>query len=369
MGNYKFYTPPMLAECLISLLPDREYHNIIDICCGSWNLLEAANEQFAAASYVGVDIDSDAKKNCFSGAKFFCKDGRRFALEEKKKYDLILSNPPFGYLQEEERVFNDVKESSLFIKALINKRYENEMMQANLLLTRKNGVLLFILPMTFLNGNTYHLIRKELCQKYTIDSIIKLPIETFGNRKISTFALIMINSGMQKKETKLQEIICENGKWKAKYICDISQKRMMEGAWEEVVETGREKKDLTLFRGNISSSQMSKSGTKVFHCSSIIRDGLWEPSIRYCDDEVIVKNAKVVMPGDIIINRVGRYANYWCVCTDKGIISDCLIAIKKSDKYNVYEQLVKNSTNGKLNINTKGVTTKYVTISDIWNLL
>lgn len=83
-GKYKFYTPPMLAECLISLLPRREYSNIIDICCGSWNLLEAASKQFATASYVGVDIDSDANKNCFRGAKFFCKDGRRFALEEKK---------------------------------------------------------------------------------------------------------------------------------------------------------------------------------------------------------------------------------------------------------------------------------------------
>lgn len=114
---------------------------------------------------------------------------------------------------------------------------------------------------------------------------------------------------------------------------------------------------------------MSNSGAKVFHCSSIIKDGLWKPSIRYCDDEEIIENAKVVMPGDIIINRVGRYANYWCMCTEKGVLSDCLIGIKKSDKYNVYEQLDKNSTNGRLNINTKGVTTQYVTIGDICNLL
>ena len=211
MGNYKFYTPPMLAECLMKLLPKRTYCNIIDICCGSWNLLDAARKQFGPAHYVGVDIDEKAGANCFANANFLCEDGRKFAIKEKKKYDLILSNPPFGYLKENERLFKGMEIEN--IKGLINKRYENEMMQANLLLADKEGVLLFILPATFFEGESYLTIRSELCKSYTVHSIVKLPIETFGSSKISTYALIMSNSGKQKQRAQLVGVICKDGVW------------------------------------------------------------------------------------------------------------------------------------------------------------
>lgn len=367
MGNYKFYTPPMLADCLMGLLPHRSYKNIIDICCGSWNLLEAAQKQFKKANYLGVDIDFEASKNCLNGAAFLCKDGRVFALEEKRKYDLVLSNPPFGYLKEEERLFKNSKKGIL--KGLNNKRYESEMMQANLFLVDEGGVLLFILPSTFFEGDTYLSVRKELCEKYTVDSIIKLPIETFGSSKINTYALIILNSGRHQNETHLNEIICNNGNWEVKYLGDISCNMMKEGAWIKAHKNKKVDKNLVLFRGNISSSQFCDTGTKVFHNSSIIRDGVWEPSVRYCDDEKSIENSKVVAPGDIIVNRIGRYANYWCVSKEKGIVSDCLIVIKASSEIDIYARLIKNSTNGRLNIIPKGVTTKYITMRDILDLL
>ena len=30
MGNYKFYTPPEVAECLMTVLPEKKYKNVID---------------------------------------------------------------------------------------------------------------------------------------------------------------------------------------------------------------------------------------------------------------------------------------------------------------------------------------------------
>ncbi|QUO20793.1 class I SAM-dependent methyltransferase [Clostridiaceae bacterium Marseille-Q4143] len=138
MGNYKFYTPPEVAECLMTVLPEKKYKNVIDICCGSWNLLKAANKVFDIEEYVGVDIDDSAGKYCLNGARFVCADGRKFAIEEKKKYDLVLSNPPFGCIKENNRVYDKgIHGKENEIKALHNRRYENEMMQANLLLSKK----------------------------------------------------------------------------------------------------------------------------------------------------------------------------------------------------------------------------------------
>ncbi len=367
MGNYKFYTPPMLAECLMKLLPKRAYYNIIDICCGSWNLLDAARKQFGPAHYVGVDIDEKAKDNCFTGASFLCEDGRKFAIKEKKKYDLVLSNPPFGYLKENERLFKAAETEN--IKGLLNKRYENEMIQANLLLADKEGVLLFILPATFFEGESYLTIRSELCKSYTVHSIVKLPIETFGSSKISTYALIMSNSGQQKQRARLAEVICKGDIWTAGDKKYISVERMQEGMWIKEHKSHTTQKNVKAFRGNISSAQMGAVGTRVFHSSSIVIDGVWQPSVRYCNDKKKVQKAKAVEPGDIIVNRVGRFANYWCISKEDAIISDCLIVIKSSGRPDIYENLLKNSTNGRLNISTKGVTTKYITMGDILELL
>ena len=367
MGNYKFYTPPMLAECLMKLLPRRAYHNIIDICCGSWNLLEAAKKRFGTACYVGVDVDADAEANCFAGATFWCEDGRKFAMRETKKYDLVLSNPPFGNLKTEERVFNHVKVGN--VKELNSKRYENEMMQANLLLADRDGVLLFILPATFFEGDSYLAIRKSLCKSYTINSIVKLPIETFGSSKISTYALIMSNSGKQNCRASLKEVVCDDDVWTVKHRKFVSIEQLREGMWICKTYKNNVKKNVEMFRGNISSAQMSQDGKKVFHSSSYIVDGEWQPSVRYCNDEGKIRKAKIVKPGDVIINRVGRFATFWCISNEEALVSDCLIIIKASGMKYIYDRLLKNSTDGRLNILTKGVTTKYITEGDILKLL
>ena len=373
MRNYSFYTPPMLAEYLLELIPIKQYNNIIDICCGSWNLLTAAKKHYPNAHYVGVDVDAEAGEGCFKGADFFCMDGRKFAIEEKKKYDMVLSNPPFGYLKEEERILENSDRAEEYSWGLKNKRYENEMVQANLLLVKKGGVLLFILPSTFIEGDTYLSIRKELCNRYTVDFVIKLPVETFGAKKIKTYALILTNCGEQNKSAQYLEVYCNHNSWGSRKNRNIDMELLKEGKWTDFIDNRTNKKvlkdEIDYFRGNISSAQMSKTGKKVFHCSSKVHDGKWEPSVRYCDDKEKIKNAKLVFPGDIIINRVGRCAKYWCVSKEKAMVSDCLIVVRKAQNINIYEKMMMNSTDGSLNISTKGVATKYITMSDVLELL
>lgn len=368
MGNYKFYTPSMLAEYLIDMLPQRKYKRIIDICCGSWNLLEAAKKRFGEAEYVGVDVDPTAKERCFKNAEFICEDGRKYAVNEKKRYDLILSNPPFGHLSDEERFLNNEEKS--VICELNNKRYENEMLHANLLLAADNAVFLFILPSTFLEGETYLTIRKELCKKYTISSIIKLPIETFGNNKINTYALIMHNSGMQSRGAEFEKIIYHDSKWIVEKAGRINLNNMKNGEWVNCVyDVSEIRNRLQVYRGNISSAQFSERGSKVFHNSSVIENGIWKPSVRYCQDEKYLEKAKMVWPGDIIINRVGRFAKYWCISEECGFVSDCLIVIRENQNSEIFNKLQKHSNNNRLNIQTKGVSTKYITMRDVLSLL
>lgn len=371
MKKYKFYTPPGLSECLMALLPQEKYENIIDICCGSWNLLEAARKRFGSANYVGVDIDEEAQNNCFAQAVFRCEDGRTFSMEEKERYDLILSNPPFGYLKEEERVFADEATEAKCIKGLCNKRYENEMIQANLFLAKESGVMLFILPKTFFEGDSYQSIRRELCRKYTVLSVIELPIETFGSSKISTYALIMANSGKQKQRARLQRITHKREKWEVEEIAEIAVDRLLEGTWIREHSKQKMENHIDIFRGSITSSQFNKSGTgiEVYHNSSIIRDGIWRPSLRYCNDKKYLDKSQTAMPGDIIVNRVGKSAGYWCLNEKECIVSDCLFVVRASGSTDICSRLIQNSIRGRLNVAVRGVTTKYITKRDILDLL
>lgn len=47
---------------------------------------------------------------------------RQFAIKESGKYDLVLSNPPFGYINEDERFFYRKEFSDTALKSLLNKR-------------------------------------------------------------------------------------------------------------------------------------------------------------------------------------------------------------------------------------------------------
>lgn len=369
MGNYKFYTPPLLADALLQLLPKRKFENVIDICCGSWNLLRAAHELFSGASYLGVDTDIEARNSCLKGAKFLCEDGRKFSCRIHKKYDLILSNPPFGHITEKERFYKDDKKC--VIQGLNNKRYENEMVLANLNLSKEKGVLLFILPSTFFEGVSYLQVRKELYRYFTIKSIIKLPMETFGNNRVSTYALILVNTITKKQKANFYEASLHAGQWSIQRIHIVKDAALKNGLWTEkrLLSKNMDKK-VKILRGNISTAFFSKQGKIVLHCSSCSNECGWAPSVRYCNDLEKLKNAKKALVGDIIINRIGRHAGYWCKAKTNSYVSDCLFVIRNTDKTNnIYNKLNSNSVNGKLNVKVKGVTTHYITMHDIRGVL
>lgn len=62
MKKYDYYTPVELARCILKLLPNMEVRTMVDICCGSWNLLSAAKELYVNAYAVGVDVEGESKQ-------------------------------------------------------------------------------------------------------------------------------------------------------------------------------------------------------------------------------------------------------------------------------------------------------------------
>lgn len=365
MKKYIYYTPIDLARAILTILPEIEIESIIDICCGSWNLLKAGKERFPNAFITGVDVDKTSEEYKFVNANFKIMDGREFAQSEYKMgktYDLILSNPPFGPISDNERKYGLQGNLEGFYSQLLNKRYECEMMQANMLLAHEGSYLLFILPYTFIAGDSYQKARCQLAKDYSVFAIIKLPITTFDRGRINTFAIILQKKTniISSNVTTVYEAINED-MWKFEKLEELQFEEIQRGNWWFKKGIKRES-TINIVRGNISSCSFVDEGKTIFHCAAK-KDGNWLPSVRYyCESKRAIKANK----GDVIINRIGKAAGYWCVNKKNNVtISDCLLLLRNASK-EMLEILEKNSdNNGRLSVPLHGVTTLYITAEDV----
>lgn len=348
MDYSKFYTPLPIAQLLVKQLKISPPDKIIDICCGSCNLLNAAKKRWPRAVLYGTDIVEHKNESVI----FEKKDGREYALNHLKEFSLVLANPPFDYLE------NKNEYPELFqahFENLSSPRLEVEMMLANLLMLKDDGVLLIIMPSSFVEGETYRPIRKIIANNYQVKSIIELDEYTFGATHIHSYALVIKNSVCRsymtdilftKKESE-NFVLLSNGK--------RSKKDLMDGNWtsNQHVECSFE---LDIKRGNISSSAFAESGFPILHTSRI--HDPWSPSVRYTS-ESIISNA-YAENGDIIVSRIGKSAGSWCRYIGKKIpISDCLYRIKDPDG-----ELYKKIEGKSFDLKLRGVATQYITMAD-----
>lgn len=346
MDYTRFYTPPEIANLLINRLKIKYPSKIIDICCGSCNLLKAAKKRWKKADLYGVDIVEQTIDNIY----YFKMDGRKFAVSHKNEFDLVLANPPFDFVKKKSEF------SELFINPfddIHSSRLEIEMLIANLLMLKQNGILLIILPSSFVEGAIYKKIRAVIARNYNIEEIIKLPEDTFGNSRINSYALIIRNLKFNLKPTK--SFIPTGIDFGFSHFRDIPIKDIIEGEWLNYsVKTPI--KEFDIKRGNISSSQFISKGQEILHTAK--SNIIWQPSIRYISSAG--KHAVYAEYGDIIVSRIGKSAGSWCLYTGKKIpISDCLYRIKDPCG-NIYKKI-----QGELyDLPQKGVAARYITIAD-----
>lgn len=369
MKDYSYFTPKKLAEEILKTIDKKLFMNVIDISCGSWNLLEPARRILGCREIVGVDIDAEMSQYRIDDGLFLNLDGRIFAQQvcNHEKYDLVVSNPPFGRLKDAERIMRLYAMTSISAdKEMIDvmtKRYESEMIVANYLLLKKNGVMVIILPRTVFVGDSYRKMRKFLSSRLYVKSIIELPNGTFKNAELSTVAFVFENRSC-KDATILCRAECDDC-WKIVKTGEVAYDVIASGIWD-----GRKEKKashIDLFRGIIGSQRFETGGKyKVLHSSSKFENGRWFPSIRYSNCHV--KN-KQISKGDIIVNRVGKNAGCWTISEyDDCEVSDCIIVIKKPSE-KILAALERYSENGRLCIEKRGVASKYITQSDLHILL
>jgi hypothetical protein len=358
-SSYYYFTPIALAQPLLELIPANGIESAIDISCGQGALLMAAKKKYGDIDLIGVDVKKEFLRDEYV---FYCQDGIKFAEKSKIKYDLILSNPPFGKVDNRE-----LGDDKGIIHELHRKRLECLMLNADFSLMHDNSWLIVILPATMITGVSFSLTRRNITKRYYVKDIILLSDNTFGSHFIKTFALI-IHGQYEAHRTNLYRAKKEGEAWKLNCFASISNNQMLAGDWWEN-QTQMSGPDIQIFRGGVSSSDFSDTGKiSVWHCASKNPSESWKPSVRYVESVSKSQREKSAEIGDTLINRIGKYAGYWWVNDEqKKIVTDCLFVVKRfDDEENV---LLRNSTSGRLNLRTRGVATQYITKNDVMSLL
>lgn len=372
VGVNKFYTPTAVAKCLMSIIPLKEVTSAIDICCGSWNLLQAVHNRWKSAQLVGVDLDTSAERNLIGGAHFILGDGRTFAYNyvSQRKFDLVVGNPPFGRLSTDKQYNKIFDLSSSNIRGLAKGRIETEMLIANASLVRDGGYLLIVMPSSVIEAESFQSVRKYLLTEFKVEYIIKLPDNTFGTSAIRSYALILKkckHCSISYKVISAKIDWISNKKMRLSTKKNINSKELSK-MWCLSLKLGAQKcSDHQIFRGVINSSYFSKDGIPVLHIAAPKLNGTqWVPGIRKFSSAKLQDNIPFAESGDIIIGRVGRSAGFWCKYSGpKLVISDCLIVVRSSDPDKTVRLLQKVSEGQRLTSILRGVTTSYLTQKDI----
>ena len=350
MDYSKYYTPLSIAQLLIKQLDIDTPEKIVDICCGSCNLLNAAKQRWRKAMLFGADIANHE----VSDVAFENIDGREYALNHQKEFSLVLANPPFDYL-EKKNEFPQLFQTPFDVYN--TSRLEIEMLIANLLMLKDGGTLLIIMPSSFVEAERYSEIRKIISSNYYIESIIKLDEKTFGSSKINSYALIIHNDSQNKRVSKIG--FSSNDTTNCiYYTSQLTSEEIKTGNWIKRTVWNQEK-SIDIKRGNISSSCFIKRGQPILHTAKCRE--IWKPSKRYISKKITP--TIFAEHGDIIVSRIGKSAGQWCVYEGEKIaISDCLYRIKDPNGS------LLSKINGKTFDGTlKGVATRYITINDFFH--
>ena len=107
-------------------------------------------------------------------------------MEFKKKYDLIIGNPPFYVMKKNEKKYNKYEHyytgrPNIFV-LFIAKSLE---------LLENNGILAFVLPKNFMNCLYYDNLRKHISTNYKIIDIIECYEDKYLETQQDTIVLII----------------------------------------------------------------------------------------------------------------------------------------------------------------------------------
>lgn len=170
-----YFTPPECVQKAIDILKVnkllKKTTQILEPSCGSGEFIRLLQADNPKVNITGIELN-ESIYNTISGSfkshKNICIKRNDYLQEpERKKYDLIIGNPPFNVLKK-------ANIDSKYLPMLDGRpNIFNLFILKSFNMIKKGGVICFVLPSTFLNSSYYSKTRRYIYDNFRIISIIE----------------------------------------------------------------------------------------------------------------------------------------------------------------------------------------------------
>lgn len=364
----RYYTMPMISQALIDRIEISKPKLVLELGSGSGSLCTAAANRWQDAKLVTVDVDRGAPLSLDTekvGAKHrhshFVQDVLDLGLSDKigltlGTVDVAVCNPPYirpRWRPEFGKILEDAGLSGA-LSSLHDAGADLLFLAQNLRLLRDNGKLGLILPDGLITAERYSRVRQTLLQQHLVEQVIQLPRRVFKGTEAQTYLVVLSKMSGESERVILRQM--ENNGQLSRPI-EITQdkaiKRLDYTFHAQVTSPKRShdsqkqmsvRQALTdIVRGTICSSAIDTFSVPVFHLGDFSRPGD-EHTVRVVPKRFalsarsaqrITQDARLALPGDILLARVGRALEDRVALVVHGpcVISDCVFALRTTDEH------------------------------------
>ena len=301
-----FYTPPELAERLLSYVDCKEVKTVADFCVGKGELLKAAEAKFGNLKCYGTDIDNTIvdeikKQNSnwnIAVCDFIDEQSRKTtSILKETSFDLILSNPPFTCKGSK---INKVE----FCGSIFHVSTAMTFLVESLRYLSKKGCLYAIMPASVIYSAKDKKLIAAINKKYEIELLEEREKQLFKNCSPNIVLL---------------KIKRRTANAKCNYVIALNSTPILFDAKNH---------NINIFRGNLSVHEAikykNKQGAMYVHSTNLRNSTIVRSKM------TVNRPLSIVSGPAILLHRVGK-PDITKVCiigkTDNFVLSDCVIAL------------------------------------------
>jgi type I restriction enzyme M protein len=341
---------------------------VLELGSGSGSLCAAAATRWQDAKLVTVDVDCQAPKRLKAGDNgrkhrhnHFIHDALDEALSEKiglrlGTVDVAVCNPP--YIRPRWRAdFGKILEAaglSNTLASLHDASADLLFLAQNLRLLRQNGKLGLILPDGLVTAERFVRVRRALLRQHLIEQVVQLPRGVFKGTEAQTYLAVLSKEAGETDQVALRQM-GHDGQLSAVIAVpqDAAEKRLDYTFYAQARMSKRSSdgqrriaisEALTeVVRGTICSSDIPAFRLPVFHLGDFDKPS-GEHAVRIVPKHFALSDSKartaavgarLALPGDILLARVGRYLEDRLALVVHGpcVISDCVFALRATEEH------------------------------------
>lgn len=363
----RYYTSPDVSRSLIEHIEVRKPKLVVELGSGSGSLCSAAAKRWHDAQLVTVDVDHQAPNQldgeCAGSSvrhSHFVHDALDAELSDKiglrmGTVDVAVCNPPYirpQWRSDFGRILEDAGLSGV-LTSIYDAGADLLFLAQNLRLLRRNGKLGLILPDGLVTAERFRSVRQVLMRQHMVEQVVQLPRGVFKGTEAQTYLAVLSKMAGETDYVKLRQMGNDGVLSEAIDVPqDLAAKRLdytfyahqgVENRSETHPSISVGKAVQEIVRGTICSSAIAAFPVPVFHLGDFgapageqavrivpKRFALGKRAVR-----IAVQDARLALPGDILIARVGRRLENQIALVVDGpcVISDCIFALRTTDEY------------------------------------